>query len=76
MTILPARETNRLSRRSWKPNVQEKHLFSYILDRPIRVKVTSHALRPHFCFGYSVRGYLFWMNNLVAKLYILWYFWN
>ncbi|TYI77147.1 hypothetical protein E1A91_D06G126400v1 [Gossypium mustelinum] len=54
MTILPARETNRLSRRSWKPNVQEKHLFSYILDRPIRVKVTSHALRPHFCFGYSL----------------------
>ncbi|KAK7262358.1 hypothetical protein RJT34_29927 [Clitoria ternatea] len=33
------------SRRTWKPNVQEKRLFSYILDRPIRVKVTTHALR-------------------------------
>ncbi|KAK8597399.1 hypothetical protein V6N13_094811 [Hibiscus sabdariffa] len=32
------------SRRSWKPNVQEKRLFSYILDRHIRVKVTTHAL--------------------------------
>ncbi|KAK3030688.1 hypothetical protein RJ639_034864 [Escallonia herrerae] len=34
-----------MSRRSWKPNVQEKRLFSYILDRHIRVKVTTHALR-------------------------------
>lgn len=33
------------SRRSWKPNVQQKRLFSYILDRHIRVKVTTHALR-------------------------------
>ncbi|XVF48182.1 hypothetical protein PTKIN_Ptkin03bG0170100 [Pterospermum kingtungense] len=33
------------SRRSWKPNVQEKRLFSYILDRHVRVKVTTHALR-------------------------------
>ncbi|KAM7277278.1 hypothetical protein ACFE04_019144 [Oxalis oulophora] len=33
------------SRRSWKPNVQEKRLFSYVLDRHIRVKVTTHALR-------------------------------
>lgn len=33
------------SRRSWKPNVQEKRLFSYILDRHIRVKVTTHAIR-------------------------------
>lgn len=33
------------SRRNWKPNVQEKRLFSYILDRHIRVKVTTHALR-------------------------------
>lgn len=33
------------SRRIWKPNVQEKRLFSYILDRHIRVKVTTHALR-------------------------------
>ncbi|XVF35740.1 hypothetical protein REPUB_Repub18cG0172300 [Reevesia pubescens] len=33
------------SRRSWKPNVQDKRLFSYILDRHIRVKVTTHALR-------------------------------
>jgi len=33
------------SRRNWKPNVQEKRLFSYILDRQIRVKVTTHALR-------------------------------
>ncbi|XP_059460511.1 large ribosomal subunit protein bL28m [Corylus avellana] len=33
------------SRRNWKPNVQEKRLFSYVLDRHIRVKVTTHALR-------------------------------
>ncbi|KAL5782899.1 hypothetical protein ACOSP7_007928 [Xanthoceras sorbifolium] len=33
------------SRRCWKPNVQEKRLFSYILDRHIRMKVTTHALR-------------------------------
>ncbi|KAF7000621.1 hypothetical protein CFC21_016484, partial [Triticum aestivum] len=33
------------SRRNWKPNVQEKRLFSYIHDRHIRVKVTTHALR-------------------------------
>lgn len=33
------------SRRTWKPNVQEKRLFSYILDRHIRVHVTTHALR-------------------------------
>ncbi|XP_008219945.1 PREDICTED: 39S ribosomal protein L28, mitochondrial [Prunus mume] len=33
------------SRRTWKPNVQEKRLFSYILDRHIRVKVSTHALR-------------------------------
>ncbi|CAI0457382.1 unnamed protein product [Linum tenue] len=33
------------SKRNWKPNVQEKRLFSYILDRHIRVKVTTHAIR-------------------------------
>lgn len=33
------------TRRTWKPNVQEKRLFSYILDRHIRLKVTTHALR-------------------------------
>ncbi|CAJ2674734.1 54s ribosomal protein mitochondrial-like [Trifolium pratense] len=33
------------TRRTWKPNVQDKRLFSYILDRHIRVKVTTHALR-------------------------------
>ncbi|XP_061355306.1 large ribosomal subunit protein bL28m [Gastrolobium bilobum] len=33
------------TRRTWKPNVQEKRLFSYVLDRHIRVKVTTHALR-------------------------------
>lgn len=33
------------SRRTWSPNVQDKRLFSYILDRHIRVKVTTHALR-------------------------------
>lgn len=33
------------SRRSWKPNVQEKRLFSYVHDQHIRVKVTTHALR-------------------------------
>ncbi|KAI9191911.1 hypothetical protein LWI28_015357 [Acer negundo] len=31
--------------RFWKPNVQDKRLFSYILDRHIKVKVTTHALR-------------------------------
>ncbi|KAJ7958648.1 Ribosomal protein [Quillaja saponaria] len=35
----------RKSRRSWKPNVQEKRLFSYIFNCHIRVKVTTHALR-------------------------------
>ncbi|KAJ0974797.1 hypothetical protein J5N97_016762 [Dioscorea zingiberensis] len=33
------------SRRTWKPNVQEKRLFSYIHDRTSEVKVTTHALR-------------------------------
>ncbi|CAN1138360.1 54S ribosomal protein L24, mitochondrial [Linum perenne] len=33
------------TRRNWKPNVQEKRLFSYILDRHIRVKVTTHTIR-------------------------------
>ncbi|KAL6524116.1 hypothetical protein OROMI_031211 [Orobanche minor] len=33
------------TRRNWKPNVQEKRLFSYILDRHIRMKVTTYALR-------------------------------
>uniref|UniRef100_A0A803R9E5 Large ribosomal subunit protein bL28m n=1 Tax=Cannabis sativa TaxID=3483 RepID=A0A803R9E5_CANSA len=33
------------NKRTWKPNVQDKRLFSYILDRHIRVKVTTHALR-------------------------------
>ncbi|ONK74726.1 uncharacterized protein A4U43_C03F9510 [Asparagus officinalis] len=33
------------SRRSWKPNVQEKRLFSYIHDKHICIKVTTHALR-------------------------------
>ncbi|XP_004498490.1 uncharacterized protein [Cicer arietinum] len=33
------------TKRTWKPNVQDKRLFSYILDRHIRVKVTTHALR-------------------------------
>lgn len=33
------------TRRTWKPNVQDKRLFSYVLDRHIRVKVTTHAIR-------------------------------
>ncbi|KAL9256228.1 Large ribosomal subunit protein bL28-like protein [Drosera capensis] len=33
-----------VTRRSWKPNVQDKRLFSYILDRHILVKVATHAL--------------------------------
>ncbi|XP_065857670.1 large ribosomal subunit protein bL28m [Euphorbia lathyris] len=33
------------TRRNWKPNVQEKRLFSYILDRHIKIQVTTHALR-------------------------------
>ncbi|KAF3782776.1 50S ribosomal protein L28 [Nymphaea thermarum] len=32
------------TRRTWKTNVQEKWLLSYILNRHIRVKVTTHAL--------------------------------
>ncbi|XP_039050698.1 uncharacterized protein LOC120191894 [Hibiscus syriacus] len=35
---------NGCDRSSWEPNVQEKSLFSYILDRYIRLKVTTHAL--------------------------------
>ncbi|KAH9303021.1 hypothetical protein KI387_014604 [Taxus chinensis] len=33
------------TRRTWKPNVQNKRLFSLILDRFIRIKVTTHAIR-------------------------------
>ncbi|KAL3696979.1 hypothetical protein R1sor_011055 [Riccia sorocarpa] len=33
------------SRRTWKPNVQSKRLFSLALDKYIRVNVTTHALR-------------------------------
>lgn len=33
------------SRRSWKPNVQSKQLYSEILDRMVPAKVTTHALR-------------------------------
>lgn len=39
------------SKRTWKPNVQQKRLFSYVLDRHIRVKVTMHALRTIDKFG-------------------------
>jgi len=33
------------SRRSWKPNVQRKALYSEILDKSISLNVTTHALR-------------------------------
>jgi len=33
------------TRRKCKPNVQEKRLFSLILDRFIRIKVTTHTIR-------------------------------
>ncbi|GLJ17207.1 hypothetical protein SUGI_0297980 [Cryptomeria japonica] len=33
------------TKRTWKPNVQNKRLFSLILDQFIRVKVTTHAIR-------------------------------
>ncbi|KAL2643856.1 hypothetical protein R1flu_011443 [Riccia fluitans] len=33
------------SRRTWKPNVQTKRLFSLALDKYIRVNITTHALR-------------------------------
>lgn len=33
------------TRRNWKPNIQEKRLYSYVYDGFIRVKVTTHALR-------------------------------
>lgn len=45
MIFFPWCDCGSRSRRNWKPNVQEKRLFSYILDRHIRVKVTTHALR-------------------------------
>lgn len=33
------------SRRTWKPNVQSKRIFSFGLDRYIRMNITMHALR-------------------------------
>merc|ERR1719199_914545 len=33
------------SRRTWKPNVVNKKLYSEILDKVIPLKVTTHALR-------------------------------
>merc|ERR1711879_92216 len=33
------------TRRSWKPNVQPKRLWSEALNQRIRVKVTTHVLR-------------------------------
>lgn len=33
------------SRRTWKPNVHYKRLFSHILDGLIRVRVSTHALK-------------------------------
>eukprot|EP00898_Chlorokybus_atmophyticus_P004497 jgi/Chlat1/5048/Chrsp33S04998 len=33
------------SRRRWKPNRQNKHLFSELLDRMVPCQVTTHALR-------------------------------
>ncbi|BBN02220.1 large subunit ribosomal protein L28 [Marchantia polymorpha subsp. ruderalis] len=33
------------SRRTWKPNVQSKRVFSLALDKYIRVHITTHALR-------------------------------
>ena len=33
------------SRRTWKPNVQTKRIFSLGLDRYIRMSLTMHALR-------------------------------
>ncbi|KAL9296693.1 hypothetical protein ACSQ67_022589 [Phaseolus vulgaris] len=42
---LQLKKSNVRTRRTWKPNVQEKRLFSYILDRHVRVKVTTHAIR-------------------------------
>ncbi|XAR51127.1 hypothetical protein NMG60_11005672 [Bertholletia excelsa] len=38
-------KTEATSLRTWKPNVQEKQLFSYILDWHVCVKVTTHPLR-------------------------------
>lgn len=46
---LAARQTSSLmqcrSNRAWKPNVQQKRLFSEILDEMIRIPVTTQALR-------------------------------
>mmetsp|Transcript_5759 Transcript_5759/g.6617 ORF Transcript_5759/g.6617 Transcript_5759/m.6617 type:complete len:141 (-) Transcript_5759:559-981(-) len=33
------------TRRTWKPNVQYKRLYSEALDRMIRLRVTTHAMR-------------------------------
>ncbi|KAH9576920.1 hypothetical protein CY35_01G188300 [Sphagnum magellanicum] len=33
------------TRRTWKPNVQTKRIFSFGLDRHIRMNITMHALR-------------------------------
>lgn len=33
------------SRRTWKPNVQTKRIFSLALDHYIRINLTTHALR-------------------------------
>ncbi|CAM6123902.1 unnamed protein product [Calypogeia fissa] len=33
------------SRRTWKPNVQAKRIFSLALDHFIRINLTTHALR-------------------------------
>lgn len=33
------------SRRTWKPNVQQKSMYSEILDRMVPLRVTTHAIR-------------------------------
>lgn len=35
----------RRSRRTWKPNVHNKRLYSHILDSMVRLRVTAAALR-------------------------------
>ncbi|KAF2405652.1 hypothetical protein EJ06DRAFT_468498 [Trichodelitschia bisporula] len=40
-----SKETETKTRRKWRPNVQRKCLFSAALDRMVRVKVTTRALR-------------------------------
>ena len=46
----------RRTRRSWKPNVQNKSLFSELLGRRVSLRVTTHALRCASLQSYGFRA--------------------